>query len=118
MGLFNFFGQTNSQNKPKQEQSKEDMKKRLMEKLTVSLSDHNFTKMEIMQVYDIIELAEADIQNLRDTLNQIKKTSSDPTAALGKIKKEIEQIQQQMAIDIKEKVKEIKRRKMMMKRNV
>ena len=94
MGLFNFFGKSNNDSAPKPKsaveinQAKSAMKEKLMASLTKSLTAHNFTKMEIKEVFDIIDLAEADIQNLKDSLMQIKMTSSDPTAAILKIKKE------------------------------
>lgn len=118
MGLFNFFGKSN-ETKPKQQlspEAKNEMKERLMKSLTASLSAHNFTKMEIKEVYDIIELAETDIQALKDSLMQIKLTSSNPTAAILKIKKEVEFIQQQMAADIKTKIRQIKLRKQQFKK--
>lgn len=118
MGLFNFFGK-NAGSQPKQQQqqqSKDAMKERLMATLTKSLSAHNFTKMEIKEVFDIIELAEADIQNLKASLIQIKQTNSNPTAAVLKIKKEVEFIQQQMAADIKAKIRQIKLRKQQVKK--
>ena len=70
MGLFNFFGKSNNNSptpKPKKEagMSRDAMKERLMNTLTQSLSAHNFSRMEIKEVYDIIELAEADIQTLK-----------------------------------------------------
>ncbi len=118
MGLFNFFGKSNS-SQPKKvqaQQNRDEMKERLLETLTKNLSAHNFTKMEIKEVFDIIELAEADIQNLKDSLVQIKKTSANPTAAVLKIKKEVEFIQQQMAADIKTKIRQIKLRKQQFKK--
>ena len=72
--------------------------------------------MEIREVFDIIELAEADIQNLKASLIQLKQTSSDPTAAVLKIKKEVQFIQQQMAADIKTKIRQIKLRKQQVKK--
>lgn len=121
MGLFNFFGKSNNNSptpKPKKEagMSRDAMKERLMNTLTQSLSAHNFSRMEIKEVYDIIELAEADIQTLKDTLLEIKQTSSDPAAAIIKIKKEVELIQQQMAADIKTKIRQIKLRKQQFKK--
>ena len=113
MGLFNFFGKSEN-SKPKDAlQAQEEMKQRLMEKLTENLSAHNFTKMEIKEVFDIIELAEADIQTVKDTLKQIKQTSTDPTAAIERMKREVAEIQQQMSEDIKAKVRQIKQRKML-----
>lgn len=115
MGLFNFFGKSDN-TKPKLQDSikaQEEMKERLMAKLTENLSAHNFTRMEIKEVFDIIELAEADIQTVKDTLKQIKQSGSDPTAAIAKMKKEVAEIQQQMSEDIKAKVRQIKQRKMM-----
>ncbi len=114
MGLFNFFGKSAGNPQPKklqQQQSREEMKERLMNTLTKSLSAHNFTKMEIKEVFDIIELAEADIQNLKSSLIQIKQTS-----AVAKIKKEVESIQKQMSEDIKLKIKQIKQRKIQMQK--
>lgn len=117
MGLFNFFGKDDTQPKAvKQQKSNSEMKERLMATLTKSLSEHNFTKMEIQEVFDIIELAEADIQNLRSSLIQIKQTSDNPTAAILKLKKEVEFIQQQMAADIKTKIRQIKLRKNQIKK--
>lgn len=118
MGLFNFFGKSNEAQKKKVEKpkSRDEMKERLMATLTKNLSEHNFTKMEIKEVFDIIELAEADIQELKDSLMQIKMTSSNPTAAVMKIKKEVEFIQQQMAADIKTKIRQIKLRKQQFKK--
>ena len=117
MGLFNFFGKDDAQPKVvKQQKSNSEMKERLMATLTKSLSEHNFTKMEIQEVFDIIELAEADIQNLRSSLIQIKQTSDNPTAAILKLKKEVEFIQQQMAADIKTKIRQIKLRKNQIKK--
>ena len=118
MGLFKFFGKSN-EDKPKQQlsqQTRNEMKERLMKTLTENLSAHNFTKMEIKEVFDIVELAEADIQNLKESLLQIKLTSSNPTAAILKIKKEVEFIQQQMAADIKTKIRQIKLRKQQFKK--
>ena len=113
MGLFNFFGKDDAQPKVvKQQKSNSEMKERLMATLTKSLSEHNFTKMEIQEVFDIIELAEADIQNLRSSLIQIKQTSD----AILKLKKEVEFIQQQMAADIKTKIRQIKLRKNQIKK--
>lgn len=117
MGLFNFFGKDDAQPKVvKQQKSNSEMKERLMATLTKSLSEHDFTKMEIQEVFDIIELAEADIQNLRSSLIQIKQTSDNPTAAILKLKKEVEFIQQQMAADIKTKIRQIKLRKNQIKK--
>ncbi len=122
MGLFNFFGKSNNDSAPKPKraveinQAKSAMKEKLMASLTKSLTAHNFTKMEIKEVFDIIDLAEADIQNLKDSLMQIKMTSSDPTAAILKIKKEVEFIQQQMAANIKTKIRQIKIRKSQFKK--
>ena len=119
MGLFNFFGKSASntqQKKLDQKQSREEMKEKLMKTLTTSLTAHNFTKMEIKEVFDIIELAEADIQNLKSTLVQIKQTNRDPATAISKIKKEVENIQKQMADDIKTKIKQIKQRKIQMQK--
>lgn len=117
MGLFNFFGKDDAQPKVvKQQKSNSEMKERLMATLTKSLSEHNFTKMEIQEVFDIIELAEADIQNLRSSLIQIKQTSDNSTAAILKLKKEVEFIQQQMAADIKTKIRQIKLRKNQIKK--
>lgn len=118
MGLFNFFGKSNSSqpNRVQAQKNRDEMKERLMATLTTNLSAHNFTKMEIKEVFDIIELAEADIQSLKDSLVQIKQTSANPTAAILKIKKEVEFIQQQMAADIKTKIRQIKLRKQQFKK--
>ena len=119
MGLFNFFGKSNDAKKEaKKPQSKDAMKERLMATLTKNLTEHNFTKMEIKEVFDIIELAEADIQNLKDSLLQIKMSNPNPTAAVMKIKKEVEFIQQQMAADIKTKIRQIKLRKKQFKKEL
>ncbi len=113
MGLFNFFGKSNS-TQPKQVEANSknsEMKQRLMQTLTKNLSAHNFSESEIQEVFNIIETAEADIQNLKDNLVRIKETSANPTIAILKIKKEVEFIQQQMAADIKTKIRQIKLRK-------
>ncbi|MCR5261592.1 MAG: hypothetical protein K6C94_07110 [Candidatus Gastranaerophilales bacterium] len=131
MGLFNFFGKTDddknnknnnnnssskkpvSTNKPKQ---KDEMKERLMATLTKNLSDHNFTQKEIQEVFMIIEFAEADIERLKEDLLHIKSTNTNPTAAVIKIKREVELIQQKMAADIKTKIRQIKIRKSQVKK--
>lgn len=118
MGLFNFFGKSNEVQPKAQvsQQNNDERKERLMQTLTKSLSAHNFTKLEIKEVFDIVELAEADIQALKNSLLQIKQSNTNPTAAIIKIKKEVEYIQQQMAADIKTKIRQIKLRKQQYKK--
>lgn len=118
MGLFNFFGKSNS-TQPKRTESNSknsEMKERLLQTLTKNLSAHNFTKSEIQEVFNIIEVAEDNIQDLKDNLIRIKETSANPTIAILKIKKEVEFIQQQMAADIKTKIRQIKLRKQQFKK--
>ena len=130
MGLFNFFGKSN-EDKPEQQTeqqteqqaeqqteklSRSEMKARLMKTLTENLTAHNFNKVEIKEVFDIIDGAEADIEKLKETLNQIKQTNANPTLAILKIKKAVEFIQQQMAADIKTKIRQIKLRKHLIKK--
>ncbi|MBQ2644431.1 hypothetical protein IJG14_02510 [bacterium] len=114
MGLFNFFGNTNAP-QPKAavelSASHNELKNKLMNSLTTNLSAHNFTKTEIQEVFNIIEEAEANINKLKEALLQIKNSNVNPTAAVLKIKKEVELIQQKMAADIKIKVRQIKLRK-------
>ncbi len=119
MGLFNFFGKSNSTQQPQKienQQNKSEMKERLLKTLTENLSAHNFNKNEIQEVFSIIEQAEVDIQGLKDNLIEIKQSSENPTAAILKIKKEVEFIQQQMAADIKTKIRQIKLRKQQFKK--
>ena len=119
MGLFNFFGKSNSTQQPQKienQQNKSEMKERLLKTLTENLSAHNFNKNEIQEVFSIIEQAEVDIQGLKDNLIEIKQSSENPTAAILKIKKEVEFIQQQMAADIKTKIRQIKVRKQQFKK--
>lgn len=115
MGLFNFLGKSNTNDsKPIQlnvATSQNEMKIKLMASLNKTLSEHNFTSVEIKEVTDIIDLAENDIHNLKSKLLELKKLDSNPTVAILKIKKEVEFIQQQMAADIKAKVRQIKARK-------
>ena len=119
MGLFNFFGKSNSTQQPQKienQQNKSEMKERLLKTLTENLSAHNFNKNEIQEVFSIIEQAEVDIQGLKNNLIEIKQSSENPTAAILKIKKEVEFIQQQMAADIKTKIRQIKLRKQQFKK--
>lgn len=120
MGLFNFLGKSNTDNtKPIQlnvASEQNEMKIKLMASLNKTLSEHNFTSAEIKEVTDIIDLAENDIHKLKSKLLELKKLDSNPTVAILKIKKEVEFIQQQMAADIKAKVRQIKARKKKVKK--
>ncbi len=113
MGLFNFFGKSNStpQVDAETQQTRNQMKEKLMATLTKNLSVHNFTQSEISEVFSIIEKAEDNIQKLKENLLHIKETSENPTVAIIKIKREVEFIQQQMSADIKTKIRQIKLRK-------
>lgn len=120
MGLFNFLGKSNTNNaKPitlNSSSPQSEMKIKLMASLNKTLSEHNFTNSEIKEVTDIIDLAENDIYKLKAKLLELKKLDTNPTVAILKIKKEVEFIQQQMAADIKAKVRQIKARKKKVKK--
>lgn len=118
MGLFNFFGKSNSttQTNSENRQNKDEMKEKLMATLTKNLSAHDFTESEIKEVFNIVETAEENIQSLKENLLKIKETSENPTIAIIKIKREVEFIQQQMSADIKTKIRQIKLRKQQSKK--
>ncbi|MGN0013786.1 MAG: hypothetical protein ACI37T_00020 [Candidatus Gastranaerophilaceae bacterium] len=120
MGLFNFLGKSNANStkpiKLNTDSTQSEMKTKLLVSLNKTLSEHNFTSAEIKEVTDIIDLAENDIYKLKSKLLELKKLETNPTVAILKIKKEVEFIQQQMAADIKAKVRQIKARKKKVKK--
>ncbi len=107
MGFFeNFFGSQKSTT----EKIQEDRNK-IRKLLEDNLKQLSFTTMEINEVQDIITVAEEDIQTLKDTLLGTNINNPDPTPIMNKVSNEIRARQQQMSIDIKNKVQEIQKRK-------
>ena len=111
MGFFDFFNSDTNN-----EASSEDMQEELRETLRKTLGAQNFTEMEIKEVQNIIEIAEANVRILKDSLVQVKLTNSSPEAAILRIKEEIELVQSEMSDNIKRKIIEIKRRKLLIRR--
>lgn len=111
MGFFDFLKDT-----PSSEPSEEDLRNELRETLRNTLGAHRFTEMEIKEVQNVIDIAEAEVQILKDSLVQVKLTNPAPEAAILRIKEEVELVQARMSEDIKLKIIEIKRRKALMGR--
>lgn len=115
MGFFDeLFGKKET-NKTEQINKDRDKIKSDLEKI---LKTAGFTKLEIKEVLDVIILAEADIQLLKDSLIGTNINNSDPTPVMKKVMDEIRARQQEMAVDIKKKIQEIKKRKEQFKKEL
>lgn len=112
MGFLDFFKSDESGS----DESVEEMQEELRETLRKTLGAQRFTEMEIKEVQNIIEIAEANVRILKDALVQVKLTNASPESAILRIKEEIELVQNQMSQDIKMKIVEIKKRKLLIRR--
>lgn len=89
----------------------EEDRQNIKETLAANLKKLKFTNMEISEVMELIAVAETKIQVLKDSLIGSNINTDDPTPIMKQVHDEIMAIQQQLAIDIKTKVEQIKKRK-------
>ena len=89
----------------------EEDRANIKETLVANLKKLNFTNMEINEVMELIAIAETKIQVLKDSLIGSNINNPDPTPLMRQVHNEIMAIQQQLAVDIKSKVIQIKEKK-------
>ena len=76
-----------------------------------NLKKFGFTKLEIKEVMDIIEIAEANIKIIKEEMASLPTEKQSSEEVLSKARKESLTIQEKMAEDITKKIHEIKKRK-------
>lgn len=114
MGLFDFFtGGDNSQ-----DTVIEITKNRgtLKNNIRVSLMRCGFTEMEVNEVINVIELAEADIRIAEDSIKHCNINNPDPTRSMHAAIEDIRRYQKELAYDVRKKIMEIMQRKRAMRR--
>ena len=114
MGLFDFFtGGDNSQ-----DTVIEVTKNRgtLKNNIRVSLMRCGFTEMEVNEVINVIELAEADIRIAEDSIKLCNINNPDPTRSMHAAIEDIRRYQKELAYDVRKKIMEIMERKRAMRR--
>lgn len=114
MGLFDFFtGGDNSQ-----DTVIEVTKNRgtLKNNIRVSLMRCGFTEMEVNEVINVIELAEADIRIAEDSIKHCNINNLDPTRSMHAAIEDIRRYQKELAYDVRKKIMEIMERKRAMRR--
>lgn len=103
-----FFGKKKEENLTKKI---EEDREKIKETMVANLKKLNFTNMEINEVMELIAVAETKIQILKDSLIGSNINNDDPTPQMKQVHDEIMAIQQQLAADIKNKVAQIRERK-------
>ncbi len=92
--------------------SEEDENDKKLDALLASkLKVFNFTDLEIKQVRDIINIAQEDIELVKNSLSGVDVDSPNAEKIFSKAKNEILDIQSQMSKDIKSKISNIRHSK-------
>ncbi len=107
MGFFEFIFKKEKSLLDKEREEREKIRAILETKL----NEYNFSKMEKKEVFDVVEIAEANIRNLKDTLIGVDKNDPASEHIVKRVSEEIAEIQKEMSENIKLKVKEIRIRK-------
>ncbi|MDD3236929.1 MAG: hypothetical protein PHV37_02380 [Candidatus Gastranaerophilales bacterium] len=108
MGILdNFFKPKDKKSEKKPDPHHREKSKGL---LISKLKDRGFTRLEVKEVLDIISLAEADIQVLKDSIGEAK-ANENSVKIMAKVMNEIKSRQTEMSEEIKQKIIQIQTRK-------
>lgn len=88
----------------------------LKQQLSLNLRQCGFSEMEVKEVIDVIELAEADIQIAEDSLRHVNINNPDPTRAMHAALEDIRRYQKELAYNVRKKIFDIMARKQSMNR--
>lgn len=88
-----------------------EQREQIKASMEANLRKLNFTSLEVSEVLELISIAETKIQFIKDSLIGSNINIEDPTPIMKKAQDEIRRLQQELANDIRNKVEEIKKRK-------
>jgi len=83
----------------------------LKAKLKYQLKIRGFSDMELKEIIDVIELAEADIRVAEDSLAHVHINNPDPTRAMHAALEDIRRYEKELAYNVRKKILEILARK-------